>query len=43
MTYKPKKGHVVEVEFWDHSEGDDPIKFVVYGRVQSARGKSITV
>ena len=39
-----RKGQVVEVEFLDHVEGgEEPLKFVVYGRIQRVDRKSITV
>ncbi len=29
----PRKGDIVEVEFWDHTGGDEPLLFKVWGRL----------
>lgn len=37
-------GQVYEVTFLDHVEGgDEPIEFVVYGRLVDARSRSLTI
>ena len=30
--YVPKKGHIIEIEFWDHADGDTALQFKTWGR-----------
>lgn len=37
-------GNIVELRFWDHHEGcEDPVEYLVYGRVHKVTPLAITV
>ena len=38
-----RRGHIVEVDFEDHAEGQKSMRFVVYGRIISLTRKAISV
>lgn len=41
---KPKLGDIVECEFLDHVEdGDEPIRFMIYGKLRKSSPKSIAI
>lgn len=42
--YRPRRGHIVAVEFFDHVNGaDEALHFVVYGRVASTTRRVICI